>query len=1312
MGVLLAFGIAGTRTAEAADISLPAAGDSYSLPGTDQTVDTLSGVADTTVSLGSNTLTFGDATNQTFAGSISGTGTVGIVKVGAGTQTLTGVNTYTGETTISVGTLVLSGAGSLSSSSNVNLVNPGSTFDIQAATGARTIGALVGGAGTTVFLGANTLTLNDATNVTFDGTIGGTGGIVKQGAGIETLTGTNTYTGGTTINDGTLALGTGGSLAAGGSVTLAGTSAVFDISSGASHEIGALSGVAGSTVSLGGNTLSFGGDNSDQTFAGTITGSGGSIIKQGTGTMTLTGANTYTGGTTLNDGGLVVGNNAALGTGALTVGDATKLDASTATTLANSVLLNADLTVLGSNNLTLNGSISGTGALTKEGAATLTLNGTNTYTGGTNINAGTLALGATASLAAGGVVNVASGATLDLSAGSSLQSFGTLTGSGTINVGAKTLTLGDATDSTFSVAIAGAGGILSKNGTGTLTLTNASSFTGGTLINVGTLALGVGGSLASTGAVTLGAGTKFDISASGANQTIGALAGAGEVALGANTLTFGGATNASFAGVISGSGGIVKAGSGIETLTNANTFTGGTTIDAGTLALSGTGSLASTSAVNLAANAALDIRAAAASQAAASLAGAIGSIVELGVNSLTFGDATDQTFAGSITGTGGIAKQGSGIQTLTGASSYSGGTALNAGGLVVGDNAALGTGALTVNGAASLASSVATTLDNSVVLNAGLTVQGANSLTLNGVVSGAGSLTKSGTGTLVLSATNTYTGATIVNGGTLQVDGILTGTSSVNINTGGILSGTGNIDPLTVSINSGATFAPGNGTAGSSITVTGNLALASGAIYSVQLDPNAASFANVTGTATLGGAAVHANFASSAPGAYVEKRYTILTAAGGVSGTFSGPVNTNLPTNFHTALNTDSNNAYLDLALDFTPPPAGPSAPSFGGGLNGNQQRVASTLVNFFNANNGIPLAFGALQPRGLTQVSGEVATTSQQTTFDAMNLFMTTMMDWSMAGRGDMATPPSPALGYAGARDAHAMVTKAPLAPTFEQRWNVWATGFGGSQTTDGNSSIGSNTTTSQIYGGAAGADYRLSPDTLLGFALAGGGTRFSVDNGGNGHSDLFQAGLFARHDIGAAYVSGALAYGWQALTTDRFISADHLRAKFDANAFSGRIESGYRFVTPVFGGLGITPYAAGQVSVFDLPGYAEQAIGGSNIFALNYGSKSVTDTRSELGLRTDKSFMLDDALLTLRGRAAWAHDFNTDRVVAATFQTLPGASFAVNGAAQASDSALVGASAETTWRNGWSIAATFEGEFSNVTTSLAGKGTVRYAW
>jgi len=87
-------------------------------------------------------------------------------------------------------------------------------------------------------------------------------------------------------------------------------------------------------------------------------------------------------------------------------------------------------------------------------------------------------------------------------------------------------------------------------------------------------------------------------------------------------------------------------------------------------------------------------------------------------------------------------------------------------------------------------------------------------------------------------------------------------------------------------------------------------------------------------------------------------------------------------------------------------------------------------------------------------------------------------------------------------------------------------------------------------------------------------------------------------------------------------------------------------------------------------------------------------------------------DGVFTLRSRFAWAYDFNPSRSVGATFQTLPGASFVVNGARLAQNSALTTVAAEMKWRNGWSAAASFEGEFSDVTRSYAGKGVVRYAW
>ena len=131
-----------------------------------------------------------------------------------------------------------------------------------------------------------------------------------------------------------------------------------------------------------------------------------------------------------------------------------------------------------------------------------------------------------------------------------------------------------------------------------------------------------------------------------------------------------------------------------------------------------------------------------------------------------------------------------------------------------------------------------------------------------------------------------------------------------------------------------------------------------------------------------------------AAGTYVAKQYTILNATGGLGGTHSDSlVNTNLPSGFRSRLSYDANNAFLNCSTSRWRSTAG---------LNGNQQNVANALVNFFNTTGGIPLVFGTLTPAGLTQVSGETATGSQQTTFDAMTQFMGLMTDPFTAGRGD----------------------------------------------------------------------------------------------------------------------------------------------------------------------------------------------------------------------------------------------------------------------------------------------------------------------
>jgi autotransporter-associated beta strand protein len=972
--------------------------------------------------------------------------------------------------------------------------------------------------------------------------------------------------------------------------------------------------------------------------------------------------------------------------------------------------------ILVTNGSTIHGSLSNSGTISAGGAGILVDANNNLLLGGITNSGGItgvtgINLEATSSFA-GGIINA---------------------GSGVIN--AQSIGINVDSIPSFSGGVTNSGTIIAS-GVG-VEVTGVTNFSGG-ITNNGTITGGGGAK-----GIYVGSGSTF----------VGGITNTGKIATGLTAIFVAG--QVSFSGGISNSGMLVSNATGIVVLnsgfqggiTNTGSISGRDGIvvqNSGPVSIFDSGVITETGsyAVYLAANAAgntftlgpgYSITGLVAGQGADTfqLGGAGSGTFNLSsIGTQYTGFTTFNVVSGSWTATGSFAPTNpwtvaGGTLVITGSLGNAGGVTLSGGTIVIGSNNALGAGSLSMAAGTTLSflNSGNFTVANNISISGDpyFAPPAGTTQTISGVISDGtspGVLEMQGPGKLVLTAANSYSGNTVISGGTLEVDGSIASSALTTVNSGATLMGTGTVGATQV--NAGGTLAPGPSGGVGTLLISGSLAFQSGALYLVDINGSAASKAVVNGTASLAGAQVGISGSTF----NLNQKYTILTASGGVSGSFDPTVVTGAL--YKATLSYDPTDVFVTFSLNQLTPllPAGTST---------NVRSVASAIDGYIQNGGTPPAGFQALfnlTPAqiglALTQASGESATAAQQTTFLAMSQFMDLLTD-RFAGRGNSINGGTSPTGYAdegGASaytanrrtsNAFAMFTKAPPVAPFVPRWSVWASGFGGSQSTSGNAIVGSNDTTSRIAGTAVGADYLFSANTLAGFALAGGGTSFAVNNLGSGHSDLFQAGAYVRHTEGAAYVTGALAYGWQDITTNRTLSiagVDQLRAEFNANAYSGRVEGGYRFVAPWIGGVGITPYAAGQFTTFDLPAYAESVASGTPNFALTYAAKSVTDARSELGIRTDKAFAMASGVLMLRGRLAWAHDYDPDRTVAATLQALPGASFVVGGAAQASDSALTTASVEMKWTNNWSAAATFEGEFSNVTSSYAGKGVVRYVW
>jgi fibronectin-binding autotransporter adhesin len=608
----------------------------------------------------------------------------------------------------------------------------------------------------------------------------GATGLTKAGSATLTLTGSNTYSGPTTIDAGALQIGNGGATGTLGSGLVTNNSQlVFKLS------------VA-------------------STYGGTLSGIG-SLTQAANSVLTLTGSNTYTGGTTISTstGTLQIGNG---GSGA-TIGSTSNV-----ADTGNLVFNHADA-------VAFSPVISGVGKLTQTGAGILTLLGSNTFTGGTTISGGTL--------------QVDNGGNTGWIASNS----------GVLDNGSLVFNRSD--NPTYSGLITGTGS-LTQLGRGVLTILGNNTFTGGTTISAGTLQVGNG---ITSGA--LGTGALSDNS----------------------TLAFNLPGTVTFAGAVSGSGNLAQLSTGVLTLTGSSTYSGSTIIQAGTLQVGNGGSTASI--------------------------GTTRSVLDNGV--LIFNHNNAVTFSPAVSGSGSLTQTGASLLTLLGSNTYTGNTTVSAGTLQVGNG---GVGAFLGSPSVGLANS-----STALVFNL------SDSQLYGGIIGGNGSLTKTGIGLLALLGSNTYTGATTISAGTLQVGngtaagtlgkGTLTdnGTLAFNLSGGptfsGVISGSGNLaqvgpDVLTLLGNNtytgntsilAGTLQVGNGGSSGSINSTTSV-LDNGSLVfnhsdAVTFSPSISGFGSLTqagpGVLTLLGSDTFSGGTTISGG-------TLQLGNGGATGNLSGVV--------------------------------------------------------------------------------------------------------------------------------------------------------------------------------------------------------------------------------------------------------------------------------------------------------------------------------------------------------------------------------------------------------------------------------------
>ena len=1249
-----------------------------------------------TTGAGTGTVIFNHTdASYTFAPVISGT--TSVQHNGTGTTLLTPANTYSGTTSVNAGTLVATNNGSLGAGdgtlatgttvasgaslivANVNIANEALTLNGAGASAGN--GALgVSGAGLSPQWGGPVTIASNSTITTNGSTLTFSGGITKNGTTLTFLgsgSGTNVvnintvgisgaaansdlivdsvtmnenvannYNGPTFIRSTNLA-GSGvlNATVADALPTANGRSAVTMDDSGlggsilnlgASQSVASLAGAASSQATLGANTLTIGFGTAPNTngtanadFAGVISGTG-SLVKDDTSTQILSGANTFTGTATVNGGTLTLNGGAAIADSvAVTVNSPGVLNLGASETIGSlagtgAVTITANTLTTGFNNTstTYGGNITGTtGGVTKIGTGTWTLNGagSNTFTGAFNVNDGTVQLNMSGTDATGqGPLNIGDGVgaagsavvqllqSTEIANGSAvtirtdgkldLNNFsdivGSLAGSGTVTLGTGTLTTGgDNTSTNYAGVISGTGGLI-KQGTGTMTLSGVNTFTGPTSVTAGILSLSGGAALSDVTSVTVTNPGALNLVNS---ETIGSLAGSGNVTLNANTLTTGGnGFTTTYSGVMSGAGGsLTKTGVGTMTLSGANTFTGPVNVNAGTLSLQNGAAIADTVSVTVTTPGTLNL---VNSETIGSLAGT-GSAT-LNANTLTTGgNNTSTTFSGVIGGAGGaVVKNGTGAFTVSGTNTYTGGTTLNAGTLALGNMKALGSGNVNVNGG---------TL---------MTVGGPRIVDI-----GSGNFN--------------------VNGGTVValVGGTTPGVNHDQYKTTGTAGFTSTAGTLALVQQNGYLLAPGDKV---------NLAVATGGVNGGSAGGTPVPSANVTGLAA---------FSNSPLLVPRVSLYLTTVTLEAIQGSFKA----------------------LAGQLGFTP-----NQIAVAGALDSiaAQNQFKTGLIKEINYLDMQSLAnlrsdLDKIAPEELTAIfSNAVALANVQSANlerrmeDIRNSGPVT----SASGLAATGSGPSYSGNFAGPKGAPSKQI-AP-APTNDERWGLFLTGSGEfTRVGSTSNAAGYHFETGGVTGGV---DYRVNDHFAIGLDFGYVGTNASLVNGGSIDTDGGRLGIYATYFNNNFHLDAAVNGGLNSYKTKRVTPNNTVATGSpDGSEVNILVSTGYDWKV---GKLTIGPTASYQYTNVRLDGFTE-----AGLFApLAVAGQTSESSRSSFGFHATYDTHIGSLPIRPEVRVAWQHEFDsTTSTITSRFANLGGNPFTVSGPKVGRDSVVVGAGVSMQW-------------------------------